>query len=166
MPPHKTYILRHRKENLRKCSLTGLEDRVGLEFYTYPKDPFPELTGSIMLTLGAPPLSSQERNLPLLLIDGTWRHAEVMTAQVKKGAPNLVERSIPSGWRTAYPRRQTECSDPEAGLASIEALWIAHALLGLPLDGLLDRYYWKDRFFQLNSSKISDIMPLVKTQKA
>ena len=45
-----TAIIRHRRENLKKCSLIGLEAMVGLDFYTYPIDPLP----TAKFALGAP----------------------------------------------------------------------------------------------------------------
>ena len=140
-------ILRHRRENLKKCSLTGLEGREGLAFFTYPEDTLPDLTGALLLKVGAPPLSIEDKDRPLLLIDGTWRLAAVMEKQLPM---KLEERSLPPGWKTAYPRRQTDCPDPEAGLSSLEALYIACLILKRPTEGLLDHYHWKDLFLQIN----------------
>jgi len=54
------------------------------------------------------------------------------------------------GFRTAYPRVSKHGTDPENGLASVEALFVAHHLLGRPTDGLLDHYRWAEEFLQLN----------------
>ena len=140
-----TVILRHRRENLKKCSLSGLEEYPGLAFYTYPTDPLPDLTGYILLKVGAPPLTKTAAGL--LLIDATWRLAAVMEKQLPL---KLEARSLPGTWLTAYPRRHTDCPNPSAGLSSIEALYIAHQILGRPTEGLLDRYHWKDLFLSLN----------------
>ena len=167
-----TIILRHRKENLKKCSLTPLSGHSALVFYSYPQglDQLPIVPGTILLTIGAPVLSprdgvdSLERGRdqpseggkiangqsPLLLIDGTWRLAKVMQQQViHRYGPALRHFSLPS-CRTAYPRRQTDCAEPEEGLASVEALFLAHAILGRPCEGLLDGYHWKDSFLEMN----------------
>ena len=37
-------------------------------------------------------------------------------------------------------------ADPEAGLASIDALYVARRLLGDDDPSLLDGYHWKDQF--------------------
>ncbi len=142
-----TVILRHRRENLKKCSLRGLEKRPDFRFFTYPQDILPNLHSYILLKQGAPPLTQADRDKGLFLIDGTWRLAAVMEKTVPQG---LISRSLPEHFRTAYPRKQTSCPDPETGLATIEALYIAFFILGRPLDGLLDQYYWKDAFFQRN----------------
>ncbi|MCI5052345.1 MAG: hypothetical protein MRY21_04320 [Simkaniaceae bacterium] len=139
-----TIILRHRKENLKKCSLRGLESREDMQFLTYPRDPLPDLTGYVMLGFDGPELSPQDDKL--FMLDGTWNYAERME-RVLTLPPT---RSLPKGLRTAYPRRQ----DVDAGLASIEALYIAYLLMGRDPTGLLDNYYWKDKFLELNSTFI------------
>lgn len=144
-----TIILRHRKENLRKCSLRGLETREDFEFYTYPRDSLPPLSSYILLTLDAPILSQADQKLGLFLIDGTWKHSEIMFKSLPK--PSLfIPRSLPKELRTAYPRRQEDCFDPDRGLASAEALFAAYKLLGRDSSGLLDFYYWKDAFLEKN----------------
>lgn len=143
----KTIILRHRRENLKKCSLRGLENRPDLSFYTYPTDPLPDCSNFLLLKVGAPPLTLEDRNRGLFLIDGTWRLAQIMDKQLPW---KLETRSLPSGFRTAYPRRQTDCPDPNAGLSSIEALYVAHLFLGRSVENLLDAYYWKNHFLQIN----------------
>lgn len=146
-PP--TLILRHRKENLKKCSLRGLEGRPDFKFFTYPQDSLPPLEGTILLTLGAPILSEKDNAYGLCLVDATWRYAGVML----KNTPafeTCIKRSLPPHLRTAYPRRQEDCPDPEAGLASIEALYAAYFLLGRNTEGLLDNYHWKESFLSVN----------------
>jgi pre-rRNA-processing protein TSR3 len=44
-----TIILRHARENLKKCSLKGLEKRSDFRFFTYPKDLLPEMPDYILL---------------------------------------------------------------------------------------------------------------------
>ncbi len=142
-----TYIVRHRRENLKKCTLHGLEGRPDLRFFSYPGVQLPDLSGYFVLTLDAPVLSKEDIDLGMLLIDGTWRLAAHMEKQLPLG---LKRRSLPAHYVTAYPRRQTECTDPARGLASVEALFLAYTLLGRPAMDLLDKYYWKDLFLKSN----------------
>lgn len=137
-PP--TLILRHRKENLKKCSLRGLETRSDCRFFIYPKDTLPDLSNYLLLKPNAPILTPADKNLGIFLIDGTWRYAATMFSQLPL-PHSFVCRSLPN-IPTAYPRRQDE---PE-GLASVEALYIAYLLLGRNPAGLLDHYHWKERF--------------------
>lgn len=133
-----TIILRHRKENLKKCSLRGLEAREDLQFFTYPTSKLPDLSGYILLAVDAPPLSKEDADSGLFLIDGTWRYAETMA----KPYQNLKKRSLPTTIQTAYPRRQ----EIKEGLASVEALYAAYSILGRETEGLLDHYHWKSQF--------------------
>jgi pre-rRNA-processing protein TSR3 len=145
-----TMIVRHRKENLKKCSLRGLEPREDLHFFTYPTESISLPRNAVMLSMEGDLLSEQDYNRPLLLLDGTWRYAERM----EKNIPSLesVERRrLPEPFRTAYPRKQEDCSEPSRGLASVEALYLSYLLMGRCVEGLLDHYYWKDAFLEINN---------------
>lgn len=146
-----TIVLRHNRENLKKCSLRGLESRPDFCFYTYPKKKIEnDLTPYLLLDMDAPPLSSSDSERGLLIIDSTWRYAEKMKRFVDPDN-RLEKRSIPQNYRTAYPRRQDDCPNPELGLASVEAIYIAYFILNRDPTGLLDEYYWKDDFLRVNN---------------
>jgi len=144
VPP--TIILRHRKENLKKCSLRGLEKREDCLFFKYPLETLPNLENYLVLSMDAPVLNLEDQNRGLVLIDGTWNYATKMLRSVS----HLERRSLPSHFRTAYPRKQTGCPDPETGLASIEALYISYLILQRDPAGLLDDYFWKNDFLEKN----------------
>ena len=59
------------------------------------------------------------------------------------------KRSI-QGIRTAYPRSSKLFEDPDGGLATVEALYAAHRILGKDIHGLLDYYHWAEQFLLLN----------------
>ncbi|NGX45340.1 MAG: hypothetical protein K940chlam2_00489 [Chlamydiae bacterium] len=148
-PP--TIILRHRLENLKKCSLRGLEERPDLAFFTYPGNhSLPSLEGYLMLDFDGPLLSERDAARGLFLLDGTWRYAGKMALSVSE----IERRSLPPEMVTAYPRKQQDCPDPTRGLASVEALFIAYTLLGRNTAGLLDNYYWRDEFLSKNSTNL------------
>ena len=96
------------------------------------------------------PLTEQDAGKGLFLIDATWRYAEKMDRFVSE-QQRFEKRSLPEGWKTAYPRKQEDCPSPEEGLASVEALFAAYAILGYSTEGLLDHYYWKQQFLDINS---------------
>lgn len=144
-----TVVIRHRKENLKKCSLRGLESREDFRFFRYPMEKMPDLTGYVMLSMEGEELTEKDANLGLLLIDATWRYATQMCAAVEREIV-LPKRALPRNFRTAYPRVQTECPNPEEGLASVEALYLAFKITGRPVDGLLDHYYWREEFLRGN----------------
>ncbi len=145
----KTVILRHRKENLKKCSLRGLEDRPDFKFFTYPKS-FPEnLEGYFLLCMEGEELSEKDKDMGIFLIDGTWKLAEKMYRNLPY-YPDLKKRSLPKSFKTAYPRIQTGCLDPERGLASIEALYAAFFILGRSTEGILNYYPFQKQFLTIN----------------
>lgn len=138
-----TTVIRHYKERISKCSLRFLHDRPEMTFLRGKPGYAFDATGFTLLAVDAPPLSPLDADRPLLLLDSTWRWLPQLLAGVH-GAP--VHRSIPGNVRTAYPRTSKVFSDPEAGLASIEALYLARKLLGDDDPSLLDGYHWKDAF--------------------
>lgn len=146
---HPTIVLRHQRENLKKCSLRGLESREDFKFFTYPRAQLPPLDGYVILVMDdAPELSLSDADRGLFIVDATWRYARVMMAQIAPATERCVRRTLPSHYRTAYPRRQDDCPDPERGLASVEAIYIAYHLMGYDTAGLLDHYYWRDVFLE------------------
>ena len=147
-----TVIYRHRKENLKKCSLRGLESRDDFIFYTYPVSILPNLSGYVMLTMDAPLLSRADSQKGLFAIDATWYKAAKMEKSLREQdrIEEIELRSLPCGFKTAYPRRQEDCIDPERGLATVEAIYIALKLMGRSTQGLLDNYYWKENFLHIN----------------
>jgi pre-rRNA-processing protein TSR3 len=143
-----TIILRHRKENLKKCSLRGLEKRKDIIFYTYPKDSLPDMSNYVLLKMDAPELSEKDSEKGLFLIDSTWMYL----SKILKIVPNNMERrSLPKKFMTAYPRKQTGCPDPKYGLASIEALYLSLLTMNKDTSNLLDDYYFKDQFLKINN---------------
>lgn len=149
-PP--TVVIRHRLENLKKCSLRGLESRSDFIFVTYPYQTLPvSLEGYIVLTLNAPPLTFEDQGLGLLILDATWRYAAKMFKPLET-QPHFIYRSLPAHYRTAYPRCQHDCPDPTRGLASIEAIYLSYQILHRETTGLLDHYYWKNQFLEINQN--------------
>jgi pre-rRNA-processing protein TSR3 len=145
-PP--TVVVRHPKENPKKCSILPLRGRPDMIFLTYPVRNPPPLDGYIRLAAEGPELSAADASAGLLLLDGSWRWAESMNRDfLAVPARSLV------GWKTAYPRSSKLGTDPDNGLATVEALVIAYHILGRPIDGLLDAYRWADHFLTLNGLK-------------
>jgi pre-rRNA-processing protein TSR3 len=149
-----TLVFRHKKENLKKCSLRGLEKREDFRFYSFPLSNVPEIDNYILLTLDAPELTENDKDLGLILIDATWKLADDMLKKIPHQG-RCIPRSLPNYFKTAYPRRQTLCPNPETGLASVEALFLAYNILGHDTTGLLDNYYWKDQFLQINQLEVT-----------
>src|SRR5208282_570277 len=127
-----TVIVRHSKENPRKCSILPLRGRPGIVILGYPVNPMPDFAAYIRLADEGPELSPADAQCGLLLLDGSWRRAAAMTQAFQHVPPRSLH-----GYQTAYPRVSKQGTDPAHGLASVEALYIAHRMLGRPTEGLL-----------------------------
>lgn len=143
--PIPTTVIRHPKERIAKCSLRFLHGRPEITFLKAKPGFTFDATGFTLLAVGAEPLSEADAHRPLLLLDSTWRWLPQLAACVR-GEP--VRRAIPPGVKTAYPRSSKLFDDPDAGLASVEALYVARRLLGDDDPSLLDGYHWKDAFLR------------------
>jgi pre-rRNA-processing protein TSR3 len=140
-----TIIVRHPKENPKKCTVLPLKGRADLRFYGYPVKEPPPLEGYVRLAAEGPPLTEADRDRGLLLLDGSWRWAGAMTAAFAHVPP----RSL-TGYHTAYPRCSKQGTDPDNGLATVEALYLAYHLLGRSTAGLLEHYRWAAEFLEGN----------------
>lgn len=157
-------VIQDHKENRRKCSLTPIEGLEGVEILRLASPTGDssacELGPGILLALGAPVLAPGdaalvEREGALVLLDSTWARLPKLERRltVRPGA-QLVRRSLPAALETAYPRVSKVHEDPAGGLASIEALYAATALLGSPWAALLRGYRWADTFLEKNRAQL------------
>jgi pre-rRNA-processing protein TSR3 len=142
-PP--TYIVRHTHENPKKCTILPLRGRPDLVFLAHPVQEHPDLAGYIRLAAEGPPLTVADAACGILLLDASWRWAEAMTRQYLDIPPRSLK-----GFQTAYPRISKRGTDPDNGLASVEALYVAYHILHRPTEGLLDHYRWAVEFLRAN----------------
>jgi rRNA small subunit aminocarboxypropyltransferase len=141
-----TIIVRDTHENPRKCSVLPLRGRSELTFLNWPlTGPRPSLEHYVRLAAEGPELSSADAASGLLLLDGSWRWADRMTRDFLDVPPRALQN-----FTTAYPRVSKLGTDPDNGLASVEALVLAHTILGRPVRGFLDHYRWAEEFLRLN----------------
>ncbi len=142
-PP--TIIVRNPRENPRKCSVLPLRGREDLVFLSYPMQRLPNLDGYIRLAAEGDELSPADADQGILLLDGSWRWAHVMNRDFIAVPPRSLH-----GYRTAYPRKAKQGTDPDHGLASVEALFLAYHILGRSTAGLLEHYRWAEEFLRMN----------------
>jgi pre-rRNA-processing protein TSR3 len=144
-PAPPTVIVRHPRENPRKCSVYPLRGRADILFLNYPLKEVPELRGYVRLAAGGPELGQADAGAGILLLDGSWRWAATM----ERDFAHVPARSL-HGYVTAYPRISKRGTDPDNGLASAEALYLAYHILGRSTAGLLDHYRWAEEFLSRN----------------
>lgn len=146
-------VLMDKNENPRKCTIHPVKERADFHVrYFRGNRPIEKFESDCLLHVDGLDLSTlKEKNLrSLALIDCTWRKVSGALQRVEGNLPTLVR--IPEGFVTAYPRRNKEGKDPDAGLATIEALFIAAAFLGQWDETLLDKFHFKDKFLQDNEA--------------
>ncbi|PIE24074.1 MAG: hypothetical protein CSA62_04510 [Planctomycetota bacterium] len=136
-------LVRHWKENKKKCTLQPLLGDPRFRFETWKREREIEAEGMLLLEPGAPELSPADKDRPILLLDSTWRFLPAMRESLRG---SFISRAIPSQLRTAYPRKAVLSEEPDGGLASIEALYLALRLLGRRDDTLLASYHWRQAF--------------------
>lgn len=139
-------ILRDPRESAAKCSLTPLRGRPGVRFLTWKHDRRFDVGARVLLHADGEEITAADADRPLLLIDCAWRRVPTLLATCDG---ELALRRLPK-LATAYPRKSLTFADPDQGLASIEALYAALALLGRPRMDLLGDYRWAEQFLALN----------------
>ena len=134
------------REPAKKCSLTPLRGTDGVRFVSVRGGKRVDAGRRIWLHPDGEELGPADRGIGLLLIDCTWRRLSTLSKRIDG---QLLRRRLPRLF-TAYPRRSKLAPDPEAGLASVEALYAAIALLDVPHPELLAHYRWADDFLAAN----------------
>lgn len=151
-PPIDVLIVRDPRESVKKCSLTPLRGLAGVRFVEYAPGRIVPVDGRVLLHTEGELLVPADAGRGLLVLDCAWRRVPTL-AQVLTG--EVVRRRLPP-LRTAYPRRSTTFQDPLEGLASVEALYAALALVGTRRPDLLAAYRWADTFLELNRGTLGD----------
>ncbi len=136
-------VIRHPKERKSKCTLAPLHKQTGITFFNAHESFRFDATDYILLTLDAPLLTAQDSGHPILILDSTWRLIPQLESCI---VGNPLHRTLPGNIITAYPRISKIFKDPEGGLASIEALYVAMKILGEDNPSLLNAYHWKEQF--------------------
>lgn len=140
-----TVIVRHPKEQKAKCTVIQLKGRPDILIRNFPVRNPPPLESYVRLCEDGPPLSEADKDCGILLLDSSWRRVGPMVTAFADVPPRSLQ-----GYQTAFPRVSKLGTDPDNGLASIEALYIAYRILGRSTEGLLDHYRWADEFLKAN----------------
>lgn len=150
-------ILVDRSETVAKCTILPLAYRPDFDIVRFPRGkPLPPLKGDLLLhhegeslaTLAPKLAVPGERQLLLSSVDCVWKRLPLILGWIERPWPTLAR--IPDGFVTAYPRKNKQNLDPEGGLATIEALFIAAAFLGHWDETLLKEYHFGPAFLADN----------------
>lgn len=145
-------VLMDRKENTRKCTIHPLRERKDFTVRYFRSGPIPAFQADFLLHVDGKDLRDFKNSPPqsIAVIDCNWRKVPWVVENVAKPLPTLVK--IPEGFVTAYPRRNKEGKDPDAGLATIEAVFIAAAFCGVWDESLLEHYHFAENFLAMNAA--------------
>jgi len=146
-------VIIDRGEKPNKCTIAPLADRADFElFWVKGEGLLGPLKSPILLHHEGKCLSeflSKKTTVEgIATIDCVWRRLDVLLKKLAPPIPELVK--IPDGFVTAYPRKSKLNTDPKAGLATIEAIFIASAFLGNWDLTLFDKYHFGPAFLELN----------------
>jgi ribosome biogenesis protein Tsr3 len=149
-------------ETPNKCTIAPLAARPDFRVVrVHGEGKLGPLTAPLLLHHEGECLSRLRRDYPkpsaLAAIDCVWRrlpHLVRKTDWVDGRQPTLAK--VPDGFVTAYPRVGLQATDPDGGFATIEAVFIAAAMLGNPDLTLLSKYYFARRFIELNAARFAD----------
>lgn len=147
-------ILVDRRENPRKCTVLPLAHRPDFNIIKFdPQGPLAPLSSPLLLHMDGPPLDElapllKHKTEALAVIDCHWRRLPSLLRRLSPPLPPLAR--IPAGFVTAYPRRNIQGLDPDGGLATIEAMFIAAAFVGVWDETLFSAYHFGAEFLTLN----------------
>lgn len=142
----KITVIRHPRENLKKCSLRHLHGHPNFEFFTAVDGFSFDATGYTLLEIDAPTISPADADRPVLLLDSTWH---LLPKIRRKVYGDFVPRALPPNILTAYPRVSKMHQDPH-GLATVEALYAALQMMGTPDREILNGYLFGEKFLSIN----------------
>jgi len=145
-------------ETENKCTVTPLRDRPDFRFVpVFGQGPLGPLSAPVLLHPEGRCLTEIEVSRPveaLACVDCVWRRLPKILPRLQWSGEPATLVKIPAGFVTAYPRTGF---DPEGGLATIEAIFIAAALLGNWDVTLLSRYYFGRAFVERNAKRFAEL---------
>ena len=153
-------VVLDKEETANKCTIVPLADRADFRLFRVKgAGPLGPLQAQVLLHHEGESLTTLRNSLPMIqgiaTIDCIWRRLEGLLKRVVSPLPVLAR--IPDGFMTAYPRKSAKGTDPEGGLATIEAIFTAAALLGNWDVSLFSKYYFGRKFVELNAQRFIDL---------
>ncbi len=146
-------------ETANKCTIAPLVDRIDFRLIPVGRDlSLGRLNSPVLLHHEGECITQVAQRMPvsgIAVIDCIWRRLDPLMKRIERPLPLLCR--IPDGFVTAYPRRSKDCSDPDVGLATIEAIFIALTLVGKWDLSLLEHYPFAEKFIALNRLRFQQL---------
>lgn len=148
-------------ETANKCTIAPLRDRTDFRFVkVFGEGPLGPLSAPILLHPDGMCLSKWDRTVSvpaLASVDCVWRRLPSIVRRLHWSVAPAIFAKIPTGFVTAYPRVGKKSAEPEGGLATVEALFTAAALLGNWDVSLLSRYYFGRLYVERNARRFVEL---------
>ena len=139
-------------EKPNKCTILPLINRSDFKIYRPGRNQvIGPLSGDLLLHPDGELLHEMKIDdvKRLSVIDSNWKLLPMLLGRVALPLPKLAR--IPDGFLTAYPRRSKLNTDPDGGLATIEAIFIAAAFFGVWDETLFNKYHFGKEFLTINA---------------
>lgn len=150
------------RERPRKCTVTPLAGRADVSIARFEPGQAIPVASAWLLHPDGEPLDRFARGpegracTRLAVLDTTWKRVPDLVARIAAPVPPR-RLAIPAGFVTVYPRRNQKGLDPAAGLASVEAIFLAAAFLGNYDESFLAHYHWRAEFLALNAARLEPL---------
>jgi pre-rRNA-processing protein TSR3 len=142
-------------ETSNKCTIAPLADRIDFSLFRVKgNNRLGPLRSPILLHHEGQCLTQireTETVTGIASVDCVWRRLDILIRRIEGPLPVLAR--IPEGFETAYPRHNKNNDDPSGGLATIEAIFVASAILGNWDVSLLCQYYFGRKFVEINKHR-------------
>lgn len=145
----KAVILKDYHENEKKCSILPLKGKPEFEFVDFKDFDSHDFSGLTMLHPEGEIVEKLNAGEKLLIVDSNWTKARRKYTRLEKFKLKKIRID---GFQTAYPWKKNA---PQNTLCSIEALFVARLLAGIYDASIMDNYYYKDKFLELNKGAIA-----------
>lgn len=147
-------------ETPNKCTISPLAYRADFNLIrVYGEEPLPGLKAPILLHHEGRCLTELREELVdpvgIASVDCIWNRLDTILKKIQKPLPIFAR--IPEGFKTVYPRKSKNGGDPECGLATIEAIFTASALLRNWDASLLSEYYFGRAYVEVNRKRFLDL---------
>ena len=153
-------VLLDKGETPNKCTIAPLAGRPDFSLFRVKGDrKWGPLRSSILLHHKGECLTVIKKSLDevhgIASVDCVWRRLDKLLDRIEGPLPILAR--IPDNFVTAYPRKSEKNTDPESGLATIEAIFVASALFGHWEPSLLSQYYFGRKFIEMNIKRFLEL---------
>jgi pre-rRNA-processing protein TSR3 len=150
-------------ETPNKCTIAPLGAREDFRLFpVFGEGPLGPLSAPLLLHHEGQCLAELRNTVPavpaIASVDCVWRRLPRLVERIAwtNNQPPILAR-IPEGFQTVYPRVGLPGKDPQGGLATIEAIFIAAAMLGNYDPTLLSHYYFARQFIEQNTRRFLEL---------